>query len=72
MDTRAIITGTLAAIATICATILAAINRDTDVVFACYALASTCAGYVVGLYSEPVQKASSVIDDETNGATDEA
>lgn len=51
MDTRAIISGTLAALAIICGTILAATNTENAGV--CFALASTFGGYVVGLYSEP-------------------
>lgn len=51
MDTRAIISGTLAALAIISGTILAALGVENAAV--CFALASTFGGYVVGLYSEP-------------------
>ena len=51
MDTRATISGTLAGLAIICGTILAALQIDNAGI--CFALASTFGGYVVGLYSEP-------------------
>jgi len=51
MDTRAIISGSLAGLAIISGTILAALEVENAAV--CFALASTFGGYVVGLYSEP-------------------
>lgn len=65
MDTRAIIMGSLAALATICGTILAVMGSDKELAVACFGLASTCAGYAVGLYSEPVSNGSSG-DNEAN------
>lgn len=73
MDTRAVISGSLAGLAVICGTILAALDRNPDAVVACYGLASTSAGYAVGLYSEPVRKASNETAIETTeGGNDEA
>lgn len=73
MDTRATITGLIAGLAIICGTILAAMNANPDAVAVCYGLASTSAGYVVGLYSEPARKESNAASIETNeAATDEA
>lgn len=72
MDTRAIIMGSLAALATISGTILAALNADQQLAVACFGLASTCAGYAVGLYSEPVTKESNASSSETNEADDDA
>lgn len=72
MDTRAIIMGSLAALATISGTILAALNTDQQLAVACFGLASTCAGYAVGLYSEPVTKESNASSSETNEADDDA
>lgn len=54
MDVRAIISGTLAGLAMICGTILAAMDMQQGGVV-CFGLASTFGGYVVGLYSEPQQ-----------------
>lgn len=68
MDARAITSGSLAGLAIICGTVLAAMSVDSAGV--CFALASTFGGYVVGLYSEPVSSVSSGSDDED--ATDEA
>lgn len=72
MDTRAIIMGSLAALATISGTILAALNADQQLAVACFGLASTCAGYAVGLYSEPVTRESNASTSETNEADDDA
>lgn len=72
MDTRAIIMGSLAALATISGTILAALNADQQLAVACFGLASTCAGYAVGLYSEPVTKESNASSSETNEVDDDA
>lgn len=72
MDTRAIIMGSLAALATISGTILAALNADQQLAVACFGLASTCAGYAVGLYSEPVTKGSNASSSETSEADDDA
>lgn len=72
MDTRAIIMGSLAALATISGTILAALNADQQLAVACFGLASTCAGYAVGLYSEPVTRESNASSSETNEADDDA
>lgn len=57
MDARAIISGSLAGVAIICGTVLAAMRADMAGM--CFALASTFGGYVVGLYSEPVSSVSS-------------
>lgn len=72
MDTRAIITGSLAAIAILCGTTLAALNTNPQTIAACFGLASTFAGYAVGLYSEPVTKASSDITSDTGRVDDAA
>jgi hypothetical protein len=70
MDTRAIIMGGLAALATICGTILAAMQASQELAVACYGLASTCAGYAVGLYSEPVERISSSASIEASEGDD--
>lgn len=57
MDSRAIICGVLAGVAMVCGTILTAIGVEQSGVV-CFGLASTCAGYAVGLYSEPRVNAS--------------
>ncbi len=54
MDPRPIICGVLAALAIIGAIILAALQRDAAQVAALVGVCSTFGGYVVGLYSEPV------------------
>ena len=52
MDTRALILGGLAAVATVCSTVLFALGeRDGGALLG--GLAATTAAYVVGLYSEP-------------------
>lgn len=62
MDTRATISGSLAGLAIISGTILAALGVENAA--ACFALASTFGGYAVGLYSEPrVSKPSDETED---------
>jgi predicted GNAT superfamily acetyltransferase len=53
-DVRPVICGLLAAIAIIGAIVLAAFERDATTVASLLGLAGTLAGYVVGLYSEPI------------------
>lgn len=72
MDQRAIISGVLAAMAMICGTLLTVQGMEQAGV-ACFALASTFGGYVVGLYSEPVTndanaRRSATGDDEVHDA----
>lgn len=53
VDPRAIVGGVLAALALVCGTVLAALDKDAVHVASLFALATTALGYVFGLYSEP-------------------